>query len=233
MAEKSELGATFKNFSEGVLNLAKCIALLAIGIWTVYQWDRVIFPKESHEDFVRRSAERTDVHITNSLFSLSERTAESTEGQSHQLVVAQISIDLENSTDFPISISGDESTIDVFSVDGLFDVVEDQGVVVEGDLSNRQKLLSLPLVFSDLSGRPERSPSVLEANGKISLGVEKQLLVERNAPVNLLTFEFRWTAELQAIDPSTRIITTEEPKRRHLSMSQGAKFAVLWSKLTK
>jgi len=54
----------FSNWTEGVFNVTKIIALPTVALWTFFQWNVSIFPKESHEDFVRRASRRTDLQVT-------------------------------------------------------------------------------------------------------------------------------------------------------------------------
>lgn len=53
--------AEAKSWTEVAFNCAKIVALIVAGGWTYYQWDKVIFPKESAEQFARRVAQRTDL----------------------------------------------------------------------------------------------------------------------------------------------------------------------------
>jgi hypothetical protein len=46
----------FEEWTGGLFNFGKVLALVVVGIWTLYQWNVSIFPKESFEDFARRAA---------------------------------------------------------------------------------------------------------------------------------------------------------------------------------
>lgn len=54
---------SFSEWSEGLFSLAKIIALIAAGLWTYYQWDVSIFPKEDHEQFLRAAARRANIDV--------------------------------------------------------------------------------------------------------------------------------------------------------------------------
>jgi hypothetical protein len=49
-----------------LLNSTTIVALIVGGVWTMYQWNVTIFPKESFEEFKRKSLKRIDLQILNS-----------------------------------------------------------------------------------------------------------------------------------------------------------------------
>lgn len=56
-------GDAIKVWTEVAFNLAKIAGLIVAAGWTYYQWDKVIFPKESAEQFKRRVEQRADLEF--------------------------------------------------------------------------------------------------------------------------------------------------------------------------
>jgi len=55
---------SFEEWTAGIFNIAKLVSLATFAIWTLYQWNISIFPKESFEDFTRRASRRTDLSLS-------------------------------------------------------------------------------------------------------------------------------------------------------------------------
>lgn len=120
----------FSHVATGLFNIAKIIALIAAAYWTVYQWNETIFPKESHEAFLRRAASRTDLKIRfsnvsyihpkkqlepkkspiqaqNSLkpwFELNKALASPMDSDNSEIALILASCILSNAKDFPIGV---------------------------------------------------------------------------------------------------------------------------------
>ena len=58
-----ERAARFGEWTAGCYNIAKIVALLGAALWTLFEWNVSIFPRESHEDFLRKAQKRTDLAV--------------------------------------------------------------------------------------------------------------------------------------------------------------------------
>ncbi|MEM9128284.1 MAG: hypothetical protein AAGA97_00985 [Pseudomonadota bacterium] len=222
--DKSNSEAKFKEVTEGILNVVKCFALIAAGIWTIHQWDKVIFPRETHEDFLRRVAERTDLQVSAASLTLSERIGDSSKARQHQVVVVRADLILENQTDFPVAVSGDDANFGILAVTAEIEGVADQIDIIEFGHSTYTELANYPVSFAELSGRTDGSHSIVEAGGKISLAIQKHVAINRQLPHDFITFSFQWNALLFAVNPITGSAQDGSPKRRHFSLSEDAYF---------
>ena len=91
---------TFEEWTAGVFNLGKLLALAALGFWTLYQWNVSIFPKESFDEFARRAARRTDLTV-----SLEKVEFEWIRGEIVRTLILSGQSRFRNEKDFPISLS--------------------------------------------------------------------------------------------------------------------------------
>lgn len=56
--------ASIVQWTEVAFNIAKITALVAVAGWTVFQWNKVIFPKESSDQFIRKASNRTNIEFS-------------------------------------------------------------------------------------------------------------------------------------------------------------------------
>lgn len=60
----------FKHRAEGWLAWTQIVAIVVAAVWTLYQWNRTIFPREDHDQRVRAAQSRTDVTIVDPRLTL-------------------------------------------------------------------------------------------------------------------------------------------------------------------
>ena len=53
----------FAQWTDGLFNIAKIVALLGAALWTLFEWNVSIFPKESHEELLRKAQKRTSLAV--------------------------------------------------------------------------------------------------------------------------------------------------------------------------
>ncbi len=59
----SDSSDAIRTWSETLFTWVKIAALVAIGGWTLYQWDRTIFPKEQHDQMLRAAVLSPDLLV--------------------------------------------------------------------------------------------------------------------------------------------------------------------------
>jgi len=110
---------------ETTFNAIKIAAIVIAGAWTYYQWDRVLFPKESAEQNARRANLRTDLKMSFEAVKIQglgqpyKQTASSlpseTSAFTEENYIVEVSglISMENSRPFPIELKVASVTLDV------------------------------------------------------------------------------------------------------------------------
>ncbi len=63
-----ERAARFGEWTAGCYNLAKIVALLGAALWTLFEWNVSIFPRESHQELLRKAQKRTDLAVKMDVF---------------------------------------------------------------------------------------------------------------------------------------------------------------------
>ena len=103
-----ERAARFGEWTAGCYNLAKIAALLLAALWTLFEWNVSIFPRESHQDFLRKAQKRTDLAVQ--MGGVTPRRLDRPTGQSgfetaarHDLLI-QGECTFTNERDFPIAL---------------------------------------------------------------------------------------------------------------------------------
>ncbi|MBM3728466.1 MAG: hypothetical protein FJW40_23950 [Acidobacteria bacterium] len=82
----------------------KLVTMLAVAVgaaWTLYQWDVSIFPKEKHEEFLRRAAARVDVLVKPGELAAKDLRPPGPGGRS---VLLSGTLKIENQRDFPVAL---------------------------------------------------------------------------------------------------------------------------------
>ncbi|NNE88092.1 MAG: hypothetical protein HKN27_08445 [Silicimonas sp.] len=107
----------YKNKAEGRYAYAKIAALVVVAGWTLYQWDKTIFPKERWDQSVRASSARVDLQLEAASFTVGslvhddtsdvdllepDNEARSAEGTP---TLVQFHIPLKNERPFPVAVT--------------------------------------------------------------------------------------------------------------------------------
>ena len=104
---------TFAQWTDGLFNIAKIVALLGAAFWTLFEWNVSIFPRESHEELLRKAQKRTDLAIklgdieTHRLDGLTQATG--SKDQQRLLFIGECSF--TNERDFPIALQAQQLTV--------------------------------------------------------------------------------------------------------------------------
>lgn len=109
------MGFDVHKLIESIFNVAKICALVAAGVWTYYQWDRVVFPRISEEKGARNASLRADVDfsfddISLSLINVLNRNPQSsnitTKAHSNRSFIIELSgsLRVRNPRQFPVRI---------------------------------------------------------------------------------------------------------------------------------
>ncbi len=105
--------ATFSQWTDGLFNIAKIVALLGAALWTLLEWNVSIFPKESHEELLRKAQKRTSLAIKLGdiqTHRLDETTqAAGSNDQQRLLFIGECSF--TNERNFPIALQAQQLTV--------------------------------------------------------------------------------------------------------------------------
>ncbi len=105
--------ATFSQWTDGFFNIAKIVALLGAALWTLFEWNVSIFPKESHEALLRKAQKSTILAIKLGdieTHRLDETTqASGSNYQQRLLFIGECSF--TNERNFPIALQAQQLTV--------------------------------------------------------------------------------------------------------------------------
>ncbi len=104
--------ARFGEWTAGCYNLAKIAALLLAALWTLFEWNVSIFPRESHQDFLRKAQKRTDLavkigKVVPERLDRPEGRSGSEQGARHDLLIRG-ECTFTNERSFPIALQSKE-----------------------------------------------------------------------------------------------------------------------------
>ncbi len=107
-SNSGERAVRFGEWTAGCYNIAKIVALLGAALWTLFEWNVSIFPRESHQDFLRKAQKRTDLAVK--MGTIRPERLDRPAGQSgsesgarHDLLI-QGECTFTNERDFPIAL---------------------------------------------------------------------------------------------------------------------------------
>ena len=211
----------FKNYCEGAFGIAKVLALTAVGLWTYYQWDKTVFPKETHEQFLRKAAIRTDIELSDIRLSLRDLTTASDNiDQDSQAVLISVEAKIRNSSSFPVLLAGDEV---LFSISGIeldrnasTSAAEDQSLLK----TSRSSLLELDLDYSDISNKSGESSSIIEGGGLVQIAIQEIVRVPRAHPGDVALVEFSFNAEVTPVNPEINEVATDASRNKKIVISE-------------
>lgn len=180
----------WKARTELCFNVLKIMALFVTAGWTYYQWDKTIFPKESHEAFARRASRRTDLDL-----KVSKLDFAVSDGGAAMNVSGVLS--LENTKDFPVLVR--------FSPAPRFEFGETAALAAgQTGIPATKWSASMEIPPSEAFGAiDEAHPPVIEAKGKAELAFTFPVQGAPTAGAARRLFRLRVPLELRAIDPRT------------------------------
>lgn len=218
-----------KNLSETAFNYAKILGLAAAGFWTWYQWDRVIFPKESYEAVAKKAARRTDLttriseirvdltripELESKISSLpvdnSDTIASSFSHEEPQNNLIGISgrIEFKNDRDFPISLRIDSVKIVFSELD------------VKKDTKNFTKITTKNHIVHDIEvddlfgGAFEDEERIIETNGDINLSFSSYFFLRDRHNIKRKQVEIYIQYNINAIETNTNEIIPGSSKNK-------------------
>jgi hypothetical protein len=225
---RSDIADQFKAWSEAAFNIAKIVAIVAVGGWTLFQWNRVIFPKESADDFARRVATRTDLEINadDINFRILDNSSDvdddnATDGKARpsQLLYVFGELEVANQKSFPIELA-----VERFEL--RFGKLRTPADVPPATTPSTVKPMQVVSVdwqdFHQIDGgqadqkKPENP--VLETNGRAGIPVSLVFSLPPDE-VKLLPVELQFLATATAVDPVSGkpVITTKKQKVYNIS----------------
>lgn len=211
----------FKNYCEGAFGVAKIVALAAVGLWTYHQWDKTVFPKETHEQFLRKAAVRTDIEVNDIRLSLRDlSTASEAIDQETQAVLVSVQAIIKNSSSFPVLLAGDDVSFSISGIDldRMNSELEDsyQPLIETG----RSSLLELDLDYSDISNKSGESSSIIEGGGLVQIAFQEIVRVPRSHPADVALVEFSFNAKVTPVNPESNDVATDVTRNKKIVISE-------------
>lgn len=189
---------------ETTFNATKIAALIIAGAWTYYQWDKVLFPKESAEQNARQANLRTDLRMSFEAAKIQglgepfELTSDGSSGDSSNIgekgYLVEVSglISIENTRPFPIELTVAAATLDI-----------ETGIQIDADAALQPVTythtetiqLDSEYVFGDLV----TDGFVIESGGVARLAYRAPVVVQGNLLTQPHEYVFGATFDLSAV----------------------------------
>ncbi|MCO6382250.1 hypothetical protein [Oceanicola sp. 502str15] len=205
----------FKNHSDALLSVAKIVALAAAAIWTLYQWDKSIFPKEDHERLLRAASLSPDITVTDSFFESfsiydkpSARVRNMPTFTASILTLFNYYFSFLNNSDFPMSFSEGRVLL--------------EGYQVRNEEDSEEWITLAEWSFEEAFGEWANTSRVIMPGGGLDLGGSRALNVEWCCKPSLIGRDlmlFRISIELNlaTLDPTTALPASEQRKPKYVN----------------
>jgi hypothetical protein len=184
--------------------ITKIFGIVIAGAWTYYQWDKVIFPMESHEQFIRKAELRTDIDPSQTRVEFTpERDLSLPILHKGDVLSVSGTIALRNDRSFPIRVEFTES---LYQIDHpLKDLV---AVASTGTASLKATSPSKVLesefaskIIQTLSG----NSLTIEPNATVRLAISEFIYLDKKKDNNFFGISFILKYTLTSIDPISNI----------------------------
>jgi hypothetical protein len=184
--------------------ITKIFGIVIAGAWTYYQWDKVIFPMENHEQFIRKAELRTDIDPSQTRVEFTpERDLSLPILHKGDVLSVSGTIALRNDRSFPIRV---EFTKSLYQIDQPLDdllAVASTGTAPLKTMSPSKVLESqfASKVTETLSG----NTLTIEPNATIKLAVSEFIYLDKTEDKNFFGLSFVLKYTLTSIDPINNI----------------------------